>query len=118
MARLTTHILDTSTGRPAAGVVIELYAVDMAGVRAMLSRTMSNRDGRTDAPLLADASFQPGLYELEFSVGDYFRRNGAFESDTIFLDTIPVRFMITETDRNCHLPLLVSPYSYSTYRSP
>ena len=116
MGRLTTHVLDTANGKPASGVVIELYAVDAAGDRALLHRTTSNHDGRTNEPLLAGSAFQPGLYEIEFAIGDYFRQAGTVSQEPAFLDIVPVRFAIIETDAHYHVPLLASPFAYSTYR--
>jgi 5-hydroxyisourate hydrolase len=100
---LTTHVLDTARGRPAAGVAIELR--DGAG--RMLATARTNADGRTDGPLL-DAT-PAGEYELVFAVGDYF-------GEAAFLDRVPVRFRIGDPDAHYHVPLLVSPWAYSTYR--
>lgn len=116
MGRLTTHVLDTVGGCPADGVDIELYAVDAAGVRALLTRIRTNADGRTDKPLLEGAACARGLYELEFAVGEYFRRHGRVTADHSFLDMVPVRFAITDDGAHYHVPLLVSPFAYSTYR--
>jgi 5-hydroxyisourate hydrolase len=110
MRRLTTHVLDTSTGHPAAGVRIVLRRGD-----ELLADVRSNADGRTEAPLLDGAACKPGRYEISFHVGDYFRNQGAALSDPPFLDVIPVRFAIAE-DAHTHVPLLVSPFGYSTYR--
>ena len=106
--RLTTHVLDTASGRPAAGVAIELARVDQDGRREPLRSVTTNADGRTDAPLLADGDLAAGEYELVFAVGDYF--------GTGFLDRVPVRFRVERPDEHYHVPLLVSPWSYSTYR--
>jgi 5-hydroxyisourate hydrolase len=103
---LTTHVLDTARGRPAAGVAIELARLSGGG-RELVATATTNADGRTDAPL--GASLDPGWYELEFAVGDYF-------GDAAFLDRVPVRFRIADADAHYHVPLLVSPWSYSTYR--
>lgn len=116
MGRLTTHVLDTAGGRPAAGVVVELYAIDAAGVRVVLSRQTTNADGRTDEPLLSGTAFEPGLYEIEFAIGDYFRRTGLAKPGPSFLDMVPVRFAISDGAAHYHVPLLASPYAYSTYR--
>lgn len=110
--RLTTHVLDTATGKPAAGLRIELFRVSAATRESLVVR-MTNDDGRTDAPMLAGDDFRPGEYELEFRVGDYF---GASTDDVPFLDVVPVRFGITDADAHYHVPLLVAPYAYSTYR--
>ncbi|MCL4712114.1 MAG: hydroxyisourate hydrolase [Pseudorhodoplanes sp.] len=113
MGRLTTHILDTAAGRPAAGVAVELYRLD--GERALIARAMTNADGRLDAPLLEGRAFARGRYELVFHIGDYFRAHGIALADPPFVDLVPVRFGIGE-DAHYHVPLLVSPYGYSTYR--
>ena len=115
MGRLSTHVLDTVHGRPAAGVAVELYAV--AGEdRRLVTRATTNADGRTDAPLMAGETFRTGTYELVFHVGPYFRSSGMAAADPPFLDAVPVRFSIAEPDGHYHVPLLVSPWSYSTYR--
>ena len=106
--RLTTHVLDTANGRPAAGVAIELARLD-GDRRELLRTTTTNEDGRTDAPLLADGDLAAAEYELTFAVGPYFAGEG-------FLDRVPVRFTIADADAHYHVPLLVSPWSYSTYR--
>ena len=110
MARLSTHVLDTSAGRPAAGVRIVLRRDG-----EVLAETQTNADGRTDQPLLEGAAFRAGTYELTLHVGDYFRSSGTPLADPPFLDVIPIRFSITD-DRHHHVPLLVSPFGYSTYR--
>jgi 5-hydroxyisourate hydrolase len=112
MGRLTTHVLDTSVGKPAAGVRIVLRR---EGEAAVLAEGATNAEGRMDRPLLEGAAFAPGRYELTFHVGDYFRARGAALSDPPFLDVIPLRFAVAE-DAHYHVPLLVSPYGYSTYR--
>jgi 5-hydroxyisourate hydrolase len=110
MGRLTTHVLDTASGRPAAGVRVTLTRDG-----AVLAETRTNADGRTDKPLLDGAAFQAGSYELTFHVGDYFRAAGATLSEPAFLDVVPLRFSVAE-DSHYHVPLLVSPFGYSTYR--
>jgi 5-hydroxyisourate hydrolase len=115
MGRLTTHILDTAHGRPAAGVRIDLSIAEAAGWRT-LARVVSNGDGRTDRPLLEGAAFVAGRYELLFHVADYFRRLGPAVADPPFLDQIPLRFAIADPALHFHVPLLVSPWSYTTYR--
>jgi 5-hydroxyisourate hydrolase len=110
MGRLTTHVLDTAAGQPAGGVRVVLRRDG-----AVLVDTRTNSDGRTDQPLLEGAAFKPGTYELTFHVGDYFRARGTPLADPPFLDVIPLRFTIAH-DANYHVPLLVSPYGYSTYR--
>jgi hydroxyisourate hydrolase len=112
MARLTTHVLDTARGVPAAGLRIDLYA--LAGSPELLKTVTTNASGRTDEPLLTDAA--PGSYELIFHVGDYFRAAKLAGAGASFLDQVPVRFAMTEAQGHYHVPLLVSPWSYTTYR--
>jgi 5-hydroxyisourate hydrolase len=112
MGRLTTHVLDTMTGKPATGVRVVLRR---DGDAAILAEGVTNADGRMDQPLLEGGAFKPGRYEITFHIGDYFRRQGAALADPAFLDVIPLRFGIAE-DTHYHVPLLVSPYGYSTYR--
>ena len=116
MGRLTTHVLDTANGRPAAGVRVELRAIDGLGGSETLATTTTNADGRTDQPLLAGEDFKPGRYELLFDVGAYFAAAGAAQADPPFLVTVPPRFGIADPDGHYHVPLLVSPWSYATYR--
>ena len=113
MGRLTTHILDTAHGGPAAGVDIRLYSVGPA--RELVASATTNEDGRTPYPLLEDEAAVTGTYELEFDVGAYFRSGGVQLADPAFLDTVVIRFSI-DGDEDYHVPLLVSPWSYSTYR--
>lgn len=115
MGRLSTHVLDTSAGKPAEGVVWSLYRINGAD-KERLSHGLTNADGRTDGALLEGAAVEVGTYELVFQVADYFRNRGTEISDPPFLDEIPLRFAIFDADQNYHVPLLVSPYSYSTYR--
>jgi len=110
LGRLSTHILDTSTGKPAAAVRVVLRRDG-----EVLVDTRTNADGRTDKPLLDGPAFANGSYELTFHMGDYFRACGTAVSDPPFLDVIPLRFSIAE-DAHYHVPLLVSPFGYSTYR--
>ncbi|HEX2113512.1 MAG TPA: hydroxyisourate hydrolase [Alphaproteobacteria bacterium] len=112
MARLTTHVLDTARGIPAAGLRVELFS--LGGTRTLLKSAATNANGRTDEPLLADG--KAGHYELLFHVGAYFRTAGVISGDTSFLDQVPVRFAMTEAQGHYHVPLLVSPWSYTTYR--
>jgi 5-hydroxyisourate hydrolase len=114
MGRLTTHILDTALGRPAKGLKIELWSLD-AGP-SLLKTVVSNQDGRVDSPLLDGDDFKAGRYELRFHAGDYLRATGAALSDPPFLDVIPLRFGIADKSEHYHVPLLLSPYGYSTYR--
>jgi 5-hydroxyisourate hydrolase len=110
--RLTTHVLDTARGRPAHGLRIDLFRVEGEALHH-IKVTETNDDGRCDAPLLAAETMQSGTYELRFHAGEYFR---ASAEPSQFLDIIPIRFGITEEDAHYHVPLLVSPFSYSTYR--
>lgn len=116
MGRLTTHVLDTASGRPAAGVRLTLRAFGPADEGRLVADAITNADGRTDAPLLAGEAFQPGRYELVFHVGDYFAAAGVALGDPPFLDQVPIRFGIADRDGHYHVPLLVSPWSYGTYR--
>ena len=112
--RLTTHVLDTAHGRPAAGVALQLWRL-AGGAREEVARTVTNADGRCDAPLLSGAALVPGIYELVFAVGAYFAAsNDAGAGD--FLDEVPVRFVVRPGLNHYHVPLLIAPYSYSTYR--
>lgn len=112
--RLTTHVLDTAAGRPAAGMTVALYRVSGNSHRK-LKEVVTNADGRCDAPLLEGKEFQIGQYELVFFAGDYLRASGVALPDPLFLDQVPIRFGIAEK-AHYHVPLLVSPYGYSTYR--
>jgi 5-hydroxyisourate hydrolase len=114
MGKLTTHILDTAHGKPAAGVAIELYQIDPSAGKTLIKTLITNLDGRTDLPILSEREFGPGTYELVFSIGDYFQRFLAF-AQPLFLNRIPIQFTVTN-DEAYHVPLLVSPWSYSTYR--
>jgi 5-hydroxyisourate hydrolase len=115
MGQLTTHMLDTVSGKPAAGVRVDLSILD--GDRYRLIKTVhTNADGRTDAPLLAAAAFAPGRYELVFHVAEHFARQGAQQATPPFLDQIPLRFAIADAVAHYHVPLLATPWSYSTYR--
>jgi len=115
MGRLSTHVLDTANGKPARGVAVALFALDGVS-RRVLVEAVTNADGRTDSPLMSGDGFRPGSYELAFHVGDYFRSLGSAIPEPPFLDIVPVRFTIAEPDGHYHVPLLVSPWSYSTYR--
>lgn len=115
MGRLTTHVLDTANGCPAAGVRVDLFAMEPGGERR-LADARTNGDGRCDAPLLEGATFSTGIYELRFHAGDYFRARGADLPDPAFLDVVTIRFGIADAGQHYHVPLLISPYSYSTYR--
>ncbi len=116
MGRLSTHVLDTARGKPAQGVAIQLARIDAAGVRTPVASALTNADGRTDAPLLTGAALDVGTYELTFAIGDYFRASGLVPAGPSFLDVVPLRFQITDPDGHYHVPLVCSPFSYSTYR--
>jgi 5-hydroxyisourate hydrolase len=113
MGKLTTHILDTANGKPASAVSIRLYAVGPD--RTLLTSTVSNSDGRSAAPLLAGDAMRSGEYELEFDVGPYFAALGNASGEPAFLNTVVIRFAM-QAEQHYHVPLLVSPWSYSTYR--
>lgn len=112
--RLTTHVLDTAHGRPAAGVAVQLWRL-ADGTREEIARILTNADGRCDAPLLAGAALRPGLYELVFAVGAYFAGLGD-DGAGDFLDEVPIRFVVQPGLSHYHVPLLIAPYAYSTYR--
>ena len=114
MGRLTTHVLDTAIGRPAEGLTIELWA--MGAPPVLIKTAATNSDGRLDQPLLSGADFGPGLYELRFFAGDYLRRAGVALPEPPFFDIVPIRFGIADASQHYHVPLLLSPYGYSTYR--
>ena len=115
MGRLTTHILDTAIGMPAAGVRIEILSVS-GDCLTTLSSALTNDDGRCDGPVLEGADFVAGVYELRFHVGDYFRVRTDNMPSPVFLDVVPIRFGISSPDEHYHVPLLISPYGYSMYR--
>ncbi|WP_332680679.1 hydroxyisourate hydrolase [Bosea sp. (in: a-proteobacteria)] len=115
MGRLSTHVLDTVNGRPAAGVRITLDWIAPGGARNRVTETLTNADGRTDAPLLS-GTLTTGSYELTFHIGDYFRSLGTALPEPAFLDLVPIRFGIAEAEGHYHVPLLASPWNYSTYR--
>jgi 5-hydroxyisourate hydrolase len=115
MPRLSTHVLDTMNGRPAAGMAITLDWIAPDGARNRVIQTTTNADGRTDAPLMS-GPLVTGVYELGFAVGAYFRSLDAALPEPAFLDLVPVRFGIADPQGDYHVPLLVSPWSYATYR--
>jgi len=116
VGRLTTHVLDTAHGRPAAGVRIDLFVVDPDGTRRRLTGAATDGDGRCAAPLLEGGAFTAGVYELDFRIGDYFRAHGVALPDPTFLDRVTLRFGVADPDAHWHVPLLVSPWGYTTYR--
>lgn len=133
MGRLTTHVLDTARGRPGRGIAIRLFALDAGGGRRALGESVTNADGRCDAPLLEGEAFVAGEYELEFAVGDYLTAqeggssdgtgaldgatgDGADDARPRFLDRVVIRFGVARPDEHYHVPLLISPFAYSTYR--
>jgi hydroxyisourate hydrolase len=116
LAGLTTHILDVIRGGPARGVRVELYEFLGAGERRLVADVVTNADGRTDEPLIGARDARPGQFELIFHVGDHFLREGAKSADPPFLDLVPIRFAIADRSAHYHVPLIVSPWSYSTYR--
>ncbi len=119
--KLTTHVLNTAQGCPAGNMAIELWSLPKIGERYLIKQILTNAEGRTDEPLLADRKFQAGVYELIFSVGDYFSQTQTAQTPTLlnhlpFLDQVPIRFGIADPSTHYHVPLLVSPWAYSTYR--
>jgi 5-hydroxyisourate hydrolase len=112
---LTTHVLDTARGIPAEGVRIVLYRI-AGDDRLKLAETVTNDDGRTDAPILPRETFAAGIYELEFFAGDYLRATGQAGPEPLFLDRIPIRFGMSDGEAHYHVPLLLSPHGYATYR--
>jgi 5-hydroxyisourate hydrolase len=111
--RLTTHVLDTAAGRPAAGLPLDLYRLE-GGTRHHLGRFRTNADGRCDAPLLAGAALVAGLYEIVFAVGAWRAAQGAAASG--FYDEVPVRFRVADPEAHYHVPLILAPFGYATYR--
>ena len=112
---LTTHVLDTARGQPAAGLKIMLYRVS-GNSHKKIAEVVTNADGRADAPMLSGKAFTAGAYELVFCAGDYLRVTGQGGAEPLFLDQIPIRFGVTDAGAHYHVPLLLSPYGYSTYR--
>ena len=113
MGRLTTHVLDIANGCPGAAIRIELFRLPQADA---ISRTVTNADGRCEKPMLEGGSFIAGEYELVFHAGEYFNAKGLEDSEYRFLDQVVIRFGINDTDQHYHVPLLLSPFGYSTYR--
>jgi 5-hydroxyisourate hydrolase len=115
MGRLTTHVLDTTAGRPGAGLTVELYRIE-GDARTLLRRAVTNADGRCDAPLLEGGEMAAGVYELVFHAGDYFAARGVALAEPQFLDLVPIRFGIADPAQHYHVPLVMTPFAYSTYR--
>ena len=115
MGRLTTHILDQGRGRPAAGVAVRLYSMD-GETPALVARATTNDDGRLDQPILSGSEMRPGVYQLEFDAGAYFETLGTALASGTFLETVVIRFQIDNEEEHYHVPLLLSPYGYATYR--
>lgn len=115
MGRLSTHVLDTAKGKPAAGVKIMLYRISGQSHRK-IKEAVTNADGRTDGPMLEGKDLEAGVYELVFSAGDYLRASGQVGEGVLFLDEIPIRFGVPDAGQHYHVPLLISPFGYSTYR--
>jgi 2-oxo-4-hydroxy-4-carboxy-5-ureidoimidazoline decarboxylase len=114
--RLSTHVLDTHSGKPAAGIPVELVELSAFGEHRVVARTLTNHDGRTDQPLIGGRPVPIGDYELRFKVADYFASKNVPLSDPPFLDSIPLRFSVSDPEGHLHVPLLVTPWSYATYR--
>ena len=115
MGRLTTHVLDTAHGCPGGGIQIELYRLE--GVQlTLVHQSLTNADGRCDAPILQNEAYVSGIYQLHFHAGDYFRARAVVLQEPAFLDVVVLRFAIDAAQAHYHVPLLISPYSYSTYR--
>ncbi|KUF10931.1 hydroxyisourate hydrolase [Pseudoponticoccus marisrubri] len=112
---LTTHVLDTARGCPAEGIKIALYRVS-GNSHKKIAETVTNADGRTDAPILPAEAFRTGTYELVFFAGDYLRATGQAEGEILFLDQVPIRFGMADAEAHYHVPLLLSPFGMSTYR--
>ncbi len=115
MARLSTHVLDTARGKPAQNMIVDLHGF-AKGERRHIKTVATNVDGRTDEPLLSGDHLEAGIYELTFHAGGYFRGIGIELSDPPFLDEVVIRFGLADSAANYHVPLLLSPYGYSTYR--
>lgn len=114
MAKLSTHVLDTATGKPAAGIRVQLFWIEPHS-EVLIRATATNADGRTDGPMVEGTRFSAGIYKLVFHVGDYFVESGHADAKK-FLDVVPLVFVVDDAEKNYHVPLLVSPWAYSTYR--
>ncbi|YAF61535.1 5-hydroxyisourate hydrolase [Pseudomonas sp. E102] len=115
MGRLTTHVLDAAHGCPGSAIKIELYRVEGSELQRVAS-AVTNSDGRCDAPLLQGDDYRSGVYQIQFNAGDYYRARGVQLSEPAFLDVVVLRFGISQEQEHYHVPLLISPYAYSTYR--
>ncbi|GMQ46770.1 hydroxyisourate hydrolase [Vibrio sp. 10N] len=115
MGRLTTHVLDTTNGVPGAEILVELFRVQGDDIQ-FIKRVFTNSDGRTDAPILENDAFLPGKYQLVFHVAEYYQKKGVELDEVPFLDDVVIRFGLNDEDAHYHVPLLVSPFSFSTYR--
>lgn len=113
MGKLTTHVLDTACGKPGAGILVQLFSLENG--RHLVTRVVTDDDGRTARPLLDEDAFVEGTYEMEFSIGDYFRGTKLSPAEPPFLGEVVIRVTLAG-DGHYHVPLLVSPWSYSTYR--
>ncbi|MGG0176498.1 hydroxyisourate hydrolase [Gottfriedia acidiceleris] len=116
MGALTTHVLDTSRGLPASGMKLELWRVESGVTRILIQTMHTNNNGRVEFPIISGQDFQSGVYELVFFVASYFRTQGVDLAEPPFLDQIPLRFGIADTNMHYHVPLLITPWGYSTYR--
>ena len=116
MGRLTTHVLDQGHGRPAAGVAVRLCRIDPDERRTAVADATTNGDGRLDQPILSGSDMRAGVYQLEFDAGDYFAATGTPLASGSFLETVVIRFRIDAEEEHYHVPLLLSPYGYATYR--
>ena len=112
---LTTHVLDTARGCPASGLAVDLFRL-ADNSRELVATATTNADGRTDAPILGIEDFRAGTYELVFHAGDYLRAQSGMKDGELFLDMVPIRFTMNEADAHYHVPLLLSPFGYATYR--
>ena len=115
MGRLTTHVLDAAHGCPGSSIKIELYRVEGSQLRLVAS-ALTNGDGRCDVPLLQGDDYRSGVYQIQFGAGDYYRARGVQLAEPAFLDVVVLRFGISQEQEHYHVPLLISPYAYSTYR--
>ena len=116
MGRFSTHVLDIQAGRPAADMLIEFFRIGDDGAATLIKSLRTNSDGRTDAPLLAGPDMVSGVFELRFHAGEHFRKSGAVLPEPPFLDVVPIRVGVADVEGHYHVPLLVSPWAYSTYR--